>query len=71
MSTQTSPRFPHRHNNDGSHDSICTACLATVARREDENELLEFELSHVCDPIRLFQHGNFSSWDPAKSHIAS
>jgi len=63
MSTQTNPRFPHRHNKDGSHDAVCTACLVTVAKRWDESELLEFELSHVCDPVRLFTRGDFSPWD--------
>ena len=71
MSTQTSPRFPHRHNNDGTHDSICMACLATVAKRSDESELLEYELSHVCDPVRLFARGEFSAWDQTKTRIAS
>jgi hypothetical protein len=71
MSTPTGTRFPHRHNIDGSHDSICTACLATVAQRRDESELLEFESRHVCDPVRLFRRGNLSSWDQSKSHIAS
>jgi hypothetical protein len=39
------------------------ACLITVAKREDESELLEFELGHVCDPVRLFKRGDFSPWN--------
>ena len=46
------PLFPHRHNADGSFDSICTECLATVATRKTEDELYLAELSHVCDPLR-------------------
>jgi hypothetical protein len=32
-------KFPHRHNRDGTYDSICTACFATIASVRDE-ELL-------------------------------
>jgi hypothetical protein len=45
-----SERFAHRHNRDGSHDSICTACAATVASVQDENELGSHESSHACTP---------------------
>ena len=47
--------FPHRHNGNGSHDSICTVCLATVASVMNEGELARHEAVHVCDPIRLYQ----------------
>ena len=45
--------FPHRYNPDGSYDSICTACLKTVARAWNENELSSPESAHICDPARI------------------
>ena len=57
MFSLVKPHFPHRLNIDGSHDSICTLCLATVASGRYEPELLAFEQDHSCDPIRLFQLG--------------
>src|SRR5579863_2312785 len=41
--------FPHRHNGDGTYDSICTVCLATVATSQNEAELRVQEEAHVCD----------------------
>ena len=61
MSPPTSLHFPHRRNDDGTYESMCTTCLATVAKRSDESELLEFELDHVCDPVRLFARGDLSA----------
>jgi len=55
MSTQTSPRFPHRHNPDGSYDAICTRCFATVATARREDELAALEKAHVCDESKLMQ----------------
>jgi hypothetical protein len=42
--------FVRRHNLDGSHDSICPACLATVATTQNEAELQTHERAHLCDP---------------------
>jgi hypothetical protein len=53
MLTLLRPHFPHRHNADGSHDSICTLCLATVATVQNELELAGFESAHVCEPANL------------------
>jgi hypothetical protein len=55
MLPTTSQKFPHRHNSDGSYDSICTTCLATVATARHEEQLSREESAHVCDPIRLYQ----------------
>jgi hypothetical protein len=63
MSPPTSLHFPHRRNDDGTYESMCTTCLATVARRGNESELLEFELDHECDPVRLFARGGSSAWE--------
>jgi hypothetical protein len=60
MPQRSNPHFPHRHNDDGSHDSICTKCFLTVASVKDEAELVQFERDHVCDPALLhkFSQGN-------------
>lgn len=59
MSPDPRPKFPHRHNQDGSHDSICTTCLLTVASAWTEMDLVRHEVAHVCDPVRVYQatHG--------------
>ena len=48
-------KFPHRHNSDGSYDSICTACSVTVASVRGEELLRAHELAHVCDPVNLYR----------------
>ena len=40
--------FPHRHNLDGSHDSICVNCFRTVSSMQHEIELEAIEKKHVC-----------------------
>jgi hypothetical protein len=55
MLTLLKARFPHRHNADGSHDSICTACFATVAKVRNEDDLAGPESAHVCEPISLYR----------------
>jgi hypothetical protein len=47
-------QFPHRHNNDGTYDSICDTCFVTVARVKTEADLIQFESRHVCDPVNLY-----------------
>jgi len=53
------PSFPHRRKVDGSHDAICTMCLATVATVQRESELTYYESVHVCEPTSLYRvsHG--------------
>jgi hypothetical protein len=41
--------YPHRRNRDGSFDSICLICLATVAAGKSELDLVELEKVHVCN----------------------
>ena len=48
------PHFPHRHNHDGTFDSICDTCFVTVARVKEETDLIPFETRHVCDPVNLY-----------------
>jgi hypothetical protein len=47
--------YPHRHNRDGSFDSICLNCFATLATAKTEAELLEFDKSHICQPATVSQ----------------
>jgi hypothetical protein len=42
--------FSHRHNPDGSVDSICRECFVTVAKAQDESELYRAERFHTCNP---------------------
>jgi len=46
-------KFLHRTNRDGSYDSICPLCVATVATSADEDGLLVHERKHVCDPQQV------------------
>ena len=55
MSALLRPHFPHRENDDGSFDSICSACFVTVASAEKEYELAPKESMHKCEPINLYQ----------------
>lgn len=40
--------FAHRHNSDGTWDSICTKCFLTIATERLENLLLVHEPHHDC-----------------------
>lgn len=53
MDSHQTRRFPHRHNRDGSHDSICISCYSTVASVQDEADLAQHEQDHVCDMVFL------------------
>lgn len=55
MLSSERPRFVHRLNRDGSHDSICTNCVATVASVLNEWQLRDLESVHVCDPVNLYR----------------
>jgi hypothetical protein len=52
--------YPHRRNDDGSYDSICTSCYATVASSWSEGELAEHEGAHTCDSALLAERGALS-----------
>jgi hypothetical protein len=53
MSQRKIPPFAHRHNPDGSWDTICSLCVITVAHEKIESDLIPHELTHTCDPARL------------------
>ena len=48
-------KFAHRSNLDGTTDTICPRCVATVATVYDEGELLRYEQQHICDPVLVAQ----------------
>lgn len=61
-------KFAHRHNLDGTFDSICTRCFQTVGNARDEAKLERAEERHVCDPhlVRRFGHtltGHVTKYD--------
>jgi hypothetical protein len=49
MTSSNTRTFVHRRNSNRTVDSICTQCVATVARREKEEDLAGAEAAHVCD----------------------
>ena len=49
--------FPHRMNADGTINSICPHCYATVATSTWEAELERAELEHTCERSRLRSFG--------------
>jgi hypothetical protein len=51
------PFFPHRLNSNGSYDSICLTCFATIANAREVADLEVYDQSHVCDPLVLLQRG--------------
>jgi hypothetical protein len=48
MAAAALPPFPHRHNFDGSHTSICTKCFVAVVTSVEEADLLSAERTHIC-----------------------
>lgn len=49
--------YPHRRNKDGSLDSICLRCFATVAHAQLEEELIQHEQVHQCQDTPLTNRG--------------
>jgi hypothetical protein len=54
MQITTSEQFKHRHNSDGTHDSICCTCYMTAAKALTDSELCPIEDVHVCDPVQHY-----------------
>ena len=50
-SANSSARFAHRRNPDGTFDSICRMCFKTVATEWNEAELERHERLHECPGI--------------------
>jgi hypothetical protein len=49
MADQASATHPHRPKMDGSSDSICLNCLATVTAKHEADKP-DVRLNHVCGP---------------------
>jgi hypothetical protein len=45
--------FPHRTNPDGTIDSICLRCFATIGNAHSETRLEQMEADHLCDRAQL------------------
>lgn len=50
MALPLDDHFVHRANRDGTTDSICRYCFATVCTSNWETDLSEAERRHFCDP---------------------
>lgn len=53
MDLPVTPSFAHRYNRNGTIDSICKSCFATIATSNWEFALEQKELAHSCDPHTL------------------
>jgi hypothetical protein len=53
MTYHTTPFFPHRRRKDGTLQSICLKCLATIGIRKSDLELTELDKTHVCSSTSL------------------
>ncbi|MGD0798624.1 MAG: hypothetical protein ABR910_12965 [Acidobacteriaceae bacterium] len=49
--------YPHRQNPDGSIDSICLRCFATVATAMDVGKLHSYDKVHVCNATSIAHRG--------------
>ena len=58
MTSSERLKFAHSFVKDGSVDSICPRCFATVASAACETDLVLKEQQHVCDPF-LVAHNEF------------
>jgi hypothetical protein len=47
--------FPHRLNHNGTIDSICPKCFATIGTSMWEADLDRSESRHICESWRLAQ----------------
>jgi hypothetical protein len=58
--------FAHRHNLDGTWDSICTKCFLTVASERAEDRLSTHERHHNCDSLMKARHTRATFPEPLK-----
>lgn len=57
--------FSHRPQRNGSYDSICIKCAATIARSHNEADLEAAEKLHSCNRNAQMRRGGVreESWD--------
>lgn len=66
MAQSPRPVLPHRHNRDGTFDSICSRCFATIATEGSGVELKKAEDVHICHRLPSIKGGNSRTkvmWD--------
>ena len=51
MTDRISSAFAHRHNRDGTWDSICPKCFFTLATEQREERLVVHEQDHDCEAL--------------------
>jgi hypothetical protein len=66
----TSKLLPRKRNNDGSYDSICLTCFATVGGCGPDGRLPEHDKAHVCDSAFFAERGLFTRTE-SDQHPAS
>jgi hypothetical protein len=57
MALRPASKYPHRKNRNGSYDSICMQCFATISSKKNETDLAEDEKKHVCAQSQLSKRG--------------
>lgn len=57
MPSARTPNFHHRHNSNGSYDSICMRCFLTAATSQGEADLVPLEQRHICHTDLLAERG--------------
>jgi len=48
--------FIHCTSHDGTFRSICMDCFVTVSSKQREEDLMEPEQKHICEPWMLENH---------------
>jgi hypothetical protein len=51
--------YSHRHNANGSYDSICLVCFATIATTQTKPEFAVYDEKHVCNQFLLSERRLF------------
>jgi hypothetical protein len=64
MARKPLPFYPHRQNPDGSFDSICLRCFATVATAMEIGQLRSYDKVHVCDATSIAHRRAAQNADP-------
>jgi hypothetical protein len=67
MSYQAIPFFPHRRHKDGTFQSLCLKCLATVGIHRSEAVLVELEAAHQCGGVSSAKESKMTI--PARTNL--
>jgi uncharacterized protein YbcV (DUF1398 family) len=55
MESISTSQFARRANRNGTFDSFCRECFATIGITQWKADIEKAEQEHVCDPARLAQ----------------